>query len=567
MTAAEHEYAAAELEARPFSPALVPRIAEHLSAAGIVDRAMCYFEAAGDIDTSAGEYDAAARSYRRVLSLEEQRGVARPALVRKLARALSLCGEHAESAMLLSRLVGHGDSVHEHPGDVSSLGMAFWGDAQSASEFEGCMRALEATSDDAVRFECLTTIASLSCELGDPERAKGFLDRANDLAAKVPSWVRARFFDVSGRVKMASGLIDAALDDFSEAHRLAEIDADDDLYFAINGNYADNLALIGSFDEALRIWRHLYLRAESSHIGWHVPDAAFNAASCLIALGNLREAVPFVERAFASDTSCLTVRIHAAATAVPLGILLDRPDFIERCATDIVGVVLRSREAARIGPTVAAFAELHLARNGRHEAAALLEAGVAALRSADHAFAMLALAAEHAGSDAAAAALTMLEAAAARRRDPLSIAFRSLAQAVMARRDRNLDRTRRCAAEASRGFAALGLPLWQARALEVGGRMRKALDVYQTMGDVRDARRLCELFARRKSRTAVDAQLTDRQREIARLVAQGCSNKTIGVTLSIKEKTVENHLRVIYGRLGLPSRAKLIARFASGDPL
>ncbi|HEY4190993.1 MAG TPA: response regulator transcription factor [Candidatus Limnocylindrales bacterium] len=62
------------------------------------------------------------------------------------------------------------------------------------------------------------------------------------------------------------------------------------------------------------------------------------------------------------------------------------------------------------------------------------------------------------------------------------------------------------------------------------------------------------------ARAATDPTLTTREQEIVRLVVVGCSNDEIGAGLSIATKTVEGHLRRIFERLGIESRAALSAR-------
>jgi predicted ATPase/DNA-binding CsgD family transcriptional regulator len=53
--------------------------------------------------------------------------------------------------------------------------------------------------------------------------------------------------------------------------------------------------------------------------------------------------------------------------------------------------------------------------------------------------------------------------------------------------------------------------------------------------------------------------LRPRETEIARLVAQGLSNKEIGARLFISERTVESHIRNIMNKLGFSSRAQIAA--------
>jgi DNA-binding CsgD family transcriptional regulator len=51
--------------------------------------------------------------------------------------------------------------------------------------------------------------------------------------------------------------------------------------------------------------------------------------------------------------------------------------------------------------------------------------------------------------------------------------------------------------------------------------------------------------------------LTSAEREIAELVSTGLTNKQIGATLCCSPYTVDSHLRAIYRKLGVTSRAAL----------
>ncbi len=60
--------------------------------------------------------------------------------------------------------------------------------------------------------------------------------------------------------------------------------------------------------------------------------------------------------------------------------------------------------------------------------------------------------------------------------------------------------------------------------------------------------------------------LSPRERQIVRLVAEGHVNKTIGAVLDISPWTVATHLRRIFAKLGVASRASMIATvYGSGD--
>src|SRR5580692_660228 len=59
-------------------------------------------------------------------------------------------------------------------------------------------------------------------------------------------------------------------------------------------------------------------------------------------------------------------------------------------------------------------------------------------------------------------------------------------------------------------------------------------------------------------------QLTPREREIAQLVARGCSNKVIAARLNISTRTVENHVASIFGRLSIRARWQLTPDLLEG---
>jgi DNA-binding CsgD family transcriptional regulator len=60
--------------------------------------------------------------------------------------------------------------------------------------------------------------------------------------------------------------------------------------------------------------------------------------------------------------------------------------------------------------------------------------------------------------------------------------------------------------------------------------------------------------------------LTPREQEIVRMVAKGYPNKTIAGVLNISCWTVGTHLRRIFAKLGVASRAAMIARIMEEHP-
>ena len=103
-------------------------------------------------------------------------------------------------------------------------------------------------------------------------------------------------------------------------------------------------------------------------------------------------------------------------------------------------------------------------------------------------------------------------------------------------------------------------------AATAGGFVRRALRRDDAAD--RSARRL-EAFLRRaeilRGQTLADREgptvnLTDREREVARLLAFGLDNHRIAATLFVSRNTVKTHLKHIYEKLAVGSRTEAVAR-------
>jgi len=93
--------------------------------------------------------------------------------------------------------------------------------------------------------------------------------------------------------------------------------------------------------------------------------------------------------------------------------------------------------------------------------------------------------------------------------------------------------------------------------------LRVALDLFERLGaEIWSERARGELRATgetsRKRDPSTVTQLTPQELQIARLVAEGVSNKEAAAQLFISPRTVEYHLRKVFAKLGIASRAELI---------
>jgi DNA-binding CsgD family transcriptional regulator len=141
--------------------------------------------------------------------------------------------------------------------------------------------------------------------------------------------------------------------------------------------------------------------------------------------------------------------------------------------------------------------------------------------------------------------------AAARPHDRVNKAALGLFDAFAARRGIGTNDTRAGALDAAAGFEQIGWPWLAALGYELGGESKRSLDIYRTLGALRDLRRM-EIH-----RTQDTAVLSPREREVAELVAKGNSNDEVAQLLHISPRTVEKHVSSALEKLNLRSRVQL----------
>ena len=134
------------------------------------------------------------------------------------------------------------------------------------------------------------------------------------------------------------------------------------------------------------------------------------------------------------------------------------------------------------------------------------------------------------------------------------------------------------AEQAAAAFAELGFPLDRARALLAAGAARRragqrtrAADALKSAIGILDElgaphwREQAENELRRASpRPRRDRELTEAERRVAALVAEGHTNREVAAQLFTTIRTVEAHLTRIYRKLGIRSRTQLARAVADG---
>jgi DNA-binding NarL/FixJ family response regulator len=102
---------------------------------------------------------------------------------------------------------------------------------------------------------------------------------------------------------------------------------------------------------------------------------------------------------------------------------------------------------------------------------------------------------------------------------------------------------------------ASGYVLKDAEAEEVAAAVRAAYAGEMHL-DPAVARLLAERMRRKPATDGLAEPLTDREKDVLRLLGQGMSNKEIGATLFITERTARTYVSNILGKLGLASRTQ-----------
>ncbi|MDQ2866266.1 MAG: LuxR C-terminal-related transcriptional regulator [Candidatus Eremiobacteraeota bacterium] len=564
LAAPLHLRIAEELQALPDCAERVAELAFHWSAARVPDRARYYNERAAEAAVALYAYRDAIGFYSAALRWDYPPGPQRAAVYEKLGTLLYIDGCGNEPVAWFERCREEYAAI----GDKAGVGHAlvlladqYWVDARTAESLHAASMAAQIVQpfgDSAMSAEALLALARFSITLGDAPAAKAHLETVEPLLTSCDVRLRANFHEIGAETYAALGYAKKALMECALASEFARASGISELIAQIENNYALVAADLGEL--AVAIERHKLALAEAHRTSmmWRVAYSALNYAKTLMLKGDLHDARRLVATAMESGVTTATFKTKAASVGIPLALLLNDRELLAACADEsALAFACASGEPQRIASVYSAYAELHFSQAELARGSALLSQALRGIARLHRGWQLPAQVGGHGSSDDRRRARALL--AGSTERPRVLRAHRLLFEAAAASGS-NIKRSERLANLAARAFAGLGFALYEARALELAGRRAGAAALYARTGSIRDVERI---KAAASCRTEAAIPLSARQLEIARLVADGESNKAIATRLHISENTVEHHLSGIFTRLGLKSRSQLAARIVA----
>ena len=559
-----HSRILSTLEAQSEADSYIEELAYHAWEAGDMAKAARYNERAGDAAfllraipegllcyrralEAASELDDRARILERIGALERSLGHSAPAR-NALEAALAIRLERNEidaSTLLVASIVGQRYNL----GDQGALADA----EQFLDRHRSAMSA-------AARDNLLVICARVASAFFDFPAAERFLDAVSDPATLAPR-IRQNYLIVQlMRYSYAGNVAEWKRNAEAVEQLLAQLAPES--VVSVEAALAMTGVFIGANEHVERALERVErVEREWGFRGQRLYAVAIKGAY-LYQRGRLAEARACVEEVIRHQDFHPARRVAAAAGAHLATALGDHALW-----NSFDAEVLREARSQLHDPDclfiLAAHAGILAATGALSEAQADLRAATGALAySAPEALYVLLNAARYLPIDETARVRELAEAA-AQSGCEAARANLALVRATIAMRSGEPPDARTLGEAAAEGYAALGWPLLEARALELAGKVPLARAIYERCGASAELRRLAGP-AERPTTDALDL-LSSRESEVAALVARGLRNTEIAKRLNIGKKTVEKHLASVFDKLGLRSRAQVVALIATAQ--
>lgn len=552
-----HARIAAYLERDAQAPGVNSRLAYHYYHAGISGKSRQYNELAAHEALKVVAYEDAAQLFERAIdgrALDEQTHV----LYRQLADAYASARRPAEAVRVLEQLLDFAlarrdnDQIAAIGFELSRRRYQILDDEGSIATIRKAIAAMDATAYPSQAFNLLATLAWYLAQFRRTGEALEAMKQAEALREHADPYGLVRFYEASAVRKVHDGEGLAYRDDLRAAIAIAETLEPDALILRYDTAIA--IAMASNLDDmefAREQCERLWNFAESQPIHTVGPTLATSAHGTFL-FGDLERARRLITSAMPLAEEAPLLSFTIAYTGIPLALHLGDPLLLRRCARPrLLENAFASDTPNVYGPVATAVAAQLRSQNRVDEAAALVTHAMRRLTDAANNVELMVEAARCNASSAVERALDLL--------NKLKETSRSASggwHLVKAYASTGQER-REHAARAAEFFAGIPWKLYEAEALELAGMNDEALEIYRACGALGDVRRL-----ESAQQTRVAAGLSKREFEVASLVAQGRSNKSIAETLTLSERTVENHIASIFTKLSLRSRTEIAAYMA-----
>jgi DNA-binding CsgD family transcriptional regulator len=542
------------------------RLAYHWAFADDAERTARYNEAAGDRAVALHDYGTAQRFFTTALRSAPADAAAFARLNEKLAAALLIEAASGRAAEPIEAALRAYESLGDRLG-VARMEMhrsrRAWFDGDPGGALAAAERALAAAEPfgpSAQLFDVRVRLAQLHQIAGRSAETRRALDAAGALRDAAAPDAMIRFLNARAMFRADAWEIDGFIADYREAIALAERLGHVELLVSTQNNLALNALLTGQPATAIPALESSIATSYELGMRWHVSNDLLSLARVRYVFGDVAGARQALIDALASEYEVRRLDVWAAGYGLPIALAAQDDELLARCAApEVLDEVLAGGSVSEIALVACAFADLAHARGDAALAAEIVGRALRALPDDARPLYLCASVARFGREEDLERARTLLAAPA---RDRSRAAERALFDAHVAARRRRRAESAQRALEAADEYGALSWVFSQAQALELAGREADALRLYRGAQSTRDVARL-EASARSSDPLA---PLTPREREIARLVLAGRSNREAGTELGLSERTVGNHVQSIFNRLGIGSRRELAEHVAAARP-
>ena len=570
-----HRRIAAAIEARGVDDRTVGALAYHWWAAGDGAAALLFGERAGDHAQSVHDYESAVANYGRTLSLLGHSGSDALRITTKIASSFFRAGA-MEKAAAWYRTAW--ESLDESAPDSAfvfrlarDLAGALYNDGRPHEALEFWREAIDtlvAMGDASIADVARATFATFLADAGRTEETAAVLDAIAPASIESEPRTALAFLSATCVVSAQRGDVERLRSAAAQLCELGERLATT----VLSSNHIGEAGMVALYcGETAVACRCVQLALDNA--------VAFNAspvargdlllARAVIheACGEYRAAHLVLERARTSLADMKLDQFFFAQLALAIGLASNDPELLAFAPDDrLLDDAFATGTAPIFGPLAAFHARFLASRGATEEARRVALRAVAAAHAANESFGAFPLAI------AAAALCARSQAADVRRlcardvgRGPAPAATSMLVEAMLEIRfgAGEAVATARRAAEA---FASVGWPLYEAMALQLAGESVAAAAIRERIGYVGGPLLGAVSPERGGGVGAADrfgAGLTLREREIARLVAGGRSNRETALELGVSVKLIEKHLSSVFRKLGVRTRTQLTARIAA----